>query len=159
MFKNLQSKYNLIAKGEQQQGLPDGDLTIDNAPRVLFEDNDKYFSGQNTRGAFLTLAPLNQSSIQVANSDSAANVAIEPGSNKSILVPLLFQARMTDYSGGIDLNVSLDSAQFQYSKIVNIHTYIGGKEFVFDVKIYADFRATSSIIGVVSTTSMKAMLG
>lgn len=159
LFKSLQSQYNLIAKGEQQQGLPDGDLTIDNAPKVLFDTNDKYLSGQNTRGAFLTIAPLNQSSIQVANSSSAANVAVEPGSAKSILVPLLFQARMTDYSGGIDMNVSLDSAQFQYSKTVNLHTYIGGKEFVFDVKIYADFRATSSIIGVVSTTSMKSMLG
>ena len=120
--------------------------------------NDKYLCGSNTRGAYMTLNPVNQPAMQVSSSVDDAAVSVGTGSSNAVLVPLIFQARMTDATGAIDGTDSIDSTQFKYMKYMAFRTYIGGKEFAFDIKIYADFRSTSSIISSMPAVSMNALL-
>lgn len=146
-----------IIKSEYQYALPVTGLTESNAPKTMFVADDKYLAGQNTRGAYMTLNPTNQPAMQVSSSADDAAVSVGTGSSNAVLVPLLFQARMTDALGTIDGTDSIDSAQFKYTKYMDFRTYIGGKEFAFDIKIYADFRSTSSIIGSMPAASMNAL--
>lgn len=132
-------------------------LTESNAPKCMFVDNDKYTGGANTRGAYLTLNPMNQSAMQVQNSADDAALSIKVGESNAVLVPLLFQARMTDIAGSIDSTEPIDSANFRYTKHVNLNCWIGAKAFSFDVKIYMDFRSTSSVLGSIPISSMLAM--
>ena len=145
-------------KSTYQYALPLTNLAESNAPKTMFVMNDKYLCGSNTRGAYMTLNPVNQPAMQVSSSADDAAVSVGTGSSNAVLVPLLFQARMTDATGAIDGTDSIDSAQFKYMKYMAFRTYIGGKEFAFDIKIYADFRSTSSIISSMPVVSMNALL-
>lgn len=145
-------------KSTYQYALPVTNLAESNAPKTMFVMNDKYLCGSNTRGAYMTLNPVNQPAMQVSSSADDAAVSVGTGSSNAVLVPLLFQARMTDAMGSIDGTDSIDSAQFKYTKYMDFRAYIGGKEFAFDIKIYADFRSTSSIISSMPAVSMNALL-
>lgn len=133
--------------GTEKSALQVGVYTEDAAPKILYDAADVYTAGANTRGAALVLTPSTNYMMQINGSTSEAALAVLPGSQNALMIPITFQARMTDIIGNIDGTAAIGTAQFRYTKIINIHTYIAGKEFSFDIKVYADFRPTTALIG------------
>jgi hypothetical protein len=142
MFNNV-STYDGTEKTKLQVGVYS---EVDN-PKVMFADYDEYTCGTATRGATLVMSPNVSSAMQINGSTNEAALAVRPGANNALLIPIVFQARMTDAVGKIDGTTSIGTAQFRYEKTINIHTFIAGKELSFDVKVYCDFRPTTALRG------------
>lgn len=151
------AKFNSVIKSKYQQILP-LELTAENAPKCAFTDNDVYAVGANSRGAFLLLNPTAVNQMQVSNSTDSAAYVVKPGENNALLIPLLFQARMTDAVGSSDIDSNAQQNKLSYTKTMNFICYIGGKEFTFDIKVYADFRSTTSIIGTIPVASITSIV-
>lgn len=156
VFDSL-AKFNSVAKSKYQEILPD-ELSKNTAPKCAFVDNDVYAIGANTRGAFLFVNPSTIATMQASNSKDSASYVVKPGDNNALLVPLVFQARMTDAIGNSDISSAAQSNRLSYVKTMNFVCYIGGKEFTFDIKVYADYRSTTSIIGTIPVASMSSII-
>jgi hypothetical protein len=64
-----------------------------------FVDNDRYLVGSQTVGSYLYLGPAQFNQLLVNGVDARAFKQIEPGSESALVVPVIFQYRMTDYFG------------------------------------------------------------
>ena len=64
-----------------------------------FTDNDRYLIGSNTCGSYLFISPSTYSQLLVNGVDARASFTINPGENSSLVIPIIFQYRMTDYFG------------------------------------------------------------
>ena len=65
---------------------------------------------------------------------------------------------MTDAVGSSDIDSNTQQNKLSYTKTMNFICYIGGKEFTFDIKVYADFRSTTSIIGTIPVASITSIV-
>jgi hypothetical protein len=110
-----------------------------------FHPNDQFLVGQKSVGATMYVAMNDFSSFQVAGVDSSSSKEIYSGEADSILLPIVFQYRMTDALGNINGTSSINAnANFEYSKKLGFDLLINNKIFSFDVEIYAKYRATST---------------
>ncbi len=112
--------------------------TLEN-PQYLADD--KYLVGGNSCGAMLFTRPQNQDSIQVSTADASSPFTIQ--GNKSIVIPIVFQFRMTDAVGRLDGDgsKSLASSQLKYTKKIGFDLFLGS-EIKFDIEVSASFRPT-----------------
>jgi hypothetical protein len=110
-----------------------------------FHPNDQFLVGQKSVGATMYVAMNDFSSFQVAGVDSSSSKEIYSGEADSILLPIVFQYRMTDALGNINGTSSINAnANFEYSKKLGFDLLINNKIFSFDVEIYAKYKATST---------------
>jgi hypothetical protein len=64
-----------------------------NKPKLLFQQNDKYLVGRKTTGAYLALNAINENALHVQSNAIDSYKAVN--SNDALLIPILFQYRMS----------------------------------------------------------------
>jgi hypothetical protein len=110
-----------------------------------FETNDRFLVGQNSVGAALNVSVNDFASFQVNGVDSSASKEIYSGAQDSIMIPIIFQYRMTDALGNVNGQQSLTaSSNFEYAKTIGFDLFINNKLFSFDVEVYAKYRPSST---------------
>lgn len=110
-----------------------------------FEDSDKYLVGVNSVGSSMYVNFENLQSYQVNGVDSSSSKDVYSGEQSAILIPISFQYRMTDAFGNLNGVVSNTSnANFEYSKTLGFDLLVGNSKFIFDLEIYAMYRANST---------------
>ena len=64
-----------------------------------FVSNDRYLVGSQTVGSYLFLGPAQFNQLLVNGVDARAYKEVSPGQDNAIVIPIVFQYRMTDYFG------------------------------------------------------------
>jgi hypothetical protein len=127
-----------------------------------FIDNDKYLIGANTCGSYLFLGPVTYNQLLVNGVDARANRTLETGSNNAIVIPVIFQYRMTDYFGpaitssstsggdgiigGYNPGSTIPPKNLTYVRQIGIDLYQQDKQtFSFDIQVSATYQKDSLI--------------
>lgn len=135
------------------------DPSSNDSIKIAFTENDQYTLGPYSVGSYMFLGPKDHQLLAVDGSNALANKLISSGNDNAINIPLIFQYRMTDYSGqgnsGIG-NIGGDSSgttkQLAFSKIMGFDIYYDRDQvFSFDVKITAKYRSESLSISDIPT--------
>lgn len=123
---------------------------------VGFVDNDKYAVGINTCGSFLYPIIPDINKITVNGNASTATLVIPKESE--ILIPIVFEYRMTDRLGNIDGSSNFDSTQpLEYSKKIGIDMLINNSIFSFDIQATAKLRSSVATLDSSSVSSVVAL--
>jgi hypothetical protein len=124
-------------------------IVFDRTLKCSFEENDKYLLGKNSCGSYLFIAANSHESIIVDGKSSVSTKKIEFGGDNALLVPIVYQFRMTDYwgtdnqglgnIGGIK-NGSITN--LSYAKRIGIDIYDNNENiFAFDIEVFAKYKA------------------
>ncbi len=123
-------------------------LGIDGDPvKAQYDKDDKYLIGRGTCGAFLTVNAINKEQIQVGANRSDSYKALDPGDANALIIPILFQYRMSDALGRVDGSGVTEGAgvdPLKYTKRIGVDILIFGKVFRFDIKIYALYKSSTA---------------
>lgn len=110
-----------------------------------YDQLDRFLVGQNTVGAALYVSLNDFASYQVQGVDSSSAKEIYSGDQDSIIIPIIFQYRMTDALGNVNgLNSLNANSNFEYSKIIGFDLFVNNKIFAFDVEVYAQYRPSTT---------------
>jgi hypothetical protein len=137
-------------------------LGLRTAGKNSFEPNDQYLLGGHSCGSFLYVSPLGKDSLVVDASNKRGKKIIEGNSSNSINVDMVFQYRMTDYSGAGNAGrgrvggiISNSLQNLTYSKIIGIDILDSNNtDFQFDVEVYAKYRATGKNINSITSSML-----
>lgn len=160
--KQLEYRHNWIT---QPPGIYPAPLvpTIEELPdKYGFTDNDRYLIGSNTCGSYFYLGPVTYNQLLVNGVDARASTSLQPGGNNAIIIPIIFQYRMTDYFGppivnstspgdygilgGFNRNVPIPPANLTYVRRIGLDVYQQDMQvFSFDVQIAATYKKDSLI--------------
>lgn len=114
-----------------------------------FSPEHKYLSGRASRGAFLYLSPVMVHDMQLAPYGTSNAMQVQPNTKDSstVVVPVTFQARMTDRLGLTDvsskvmtasdgkLTMSDNGENFEYSKTIAVKIKTGIAAMSFDITV------------------------
>jgi hypothetical protein len=110
--------------------------------KMGFYTNDRYLIGKNTCGSYLYLSPPNYSSILVNGADYRSTKDIEFGSANQIVIPVVYQFRMTDFFGdgvngtGRIGGFSVQPSNLVYTKKIGIDIAVKDEPlFSFDIQV------------------------
>lgn len=147
-------QYNATYKNNNVQNIYNENRAVE------YIDDDKYLVGKNSVGARL-YAQFNQlTSIQVDGIDTSSALQIHSGDSNAIIVPIVFQYRMTDAIGNVDGDSSKTvNSNFEYKKSMGIDLIVQGETFKFDVEVSAKFRPTSisnNNLGISTTKNIES---
>lgn len=115
-----------------------------------FSSNDRYLIGTNTCGSYLYLAPSGYSDVLVDGTDYRSIRTVEFGESNQIVIPIIYQFRMTDFFGigekgtGRIGGSSAGLKNMTYTKKIGID--IGVKEeslFSFDLQVSSKYKVDS----------------
>ena len=126
--------------------------------KIGYSDSDKYLSGEDTCNSYLFLSPINHEQIQVEGDTANSSAVIN--SNESIRVPIVYQYRMTDYSGNIfgvqGLKATDDRVKnTKFANIIGIDiwTDVSSEEpKQYDIVVYSTY-GNSAIFDVTNTVN------
>ena len=126
--------------------------------KIGYSDSDRYLSGEDTCNSYLFLSPINHEQIQVEGDTANSSAVIN--SNESIRVPIVYQYRMTDYSGNIfgvqGLKATDDRVKnTKFANIIGIDiwTDVSSEEpKQYDIIVYSTY-GSSSIVDVTTTVN------
>ena len=124
--------------------------------KIGYSDGDKYLSGEDTCNSYLFLSPINHEQIQVEGDTANSSAVIN--SNESIRVPIVYQYRMTDYSGNIfgvqglkPTDDRVKNTKFANIIGIDIWTDVSSEEpKQYDIIVYSTY-GNSSIVDVTNT--------
>lgn len=125
--------------------------SLDNFPRkVGFSKNDKYLIGKNTCGSYLFLAPDTANSISTESAIFNVGRVVKFGDSFKVIIPFIFQFRMTDYDGAGDTGTGIiggygkDATNLEYTKKIGFDIVIKDQNvFSFDIECKALYKPTS----------------
>ncbi len=141
------SKFNSILKREllQKAVLPEDVLTD-----IHFTDYDKYAIGRNTVGAFLYPYLPDYQKIIVDGNTTASSLIISGESE--ILIPIIFEYRMTDALGNIDgkSQVYTQNNDLTYIKKIGFDILLNNSIFKFDLQVSAKLQSKVNSIDMTS---------
>lgn len=132
-------KYNdSMLETSRQQNISSMDI-------MQFSDNDKFLVGKNSCGSKLFMRISDIQNIQVSTSDASSSVTLHNGESNALMIPIVFQYRMTDAKGRIngDHSLSLSASNVEYNKKIGIDLNVGNELFKFDINVNAKFRQTT----------------
>lgn len=120
-------------------------------PKLGFQENDQYFIGPRSCGAYLFLAPNEHANIVVDGADSLSRREIEFGTSSAVSIPIIFQYRMTDYFGFSSTGLGKIAGdptgsitQLEYTKTIGFDIFSNDDEkFSFDLEITARYSSKS----------------
>ena len=118
-----------------------------------FADNDKFSVGTNTCGAFLYPIISNPNNISVIGNTSVSTLVL--GTNSEIIIPIIFEYRMTDrlgYYDGITENTINDD--IKYSKKLGVDILINNEVFRFDINCYAKLKSKVQSVSSVNVSTI-----
>lgn len=121
---------------------------------VGFKDNDKYMVGRYTCGAFLYPYINKPNLIQVVGNTTVSTLIINKDSE--LLIPIIFEYRMTDRLGRINgeaSNLSLNDS-LSYTKTIGVDMLLNNNLFKFDLKVTANYRSKVSSIKTKNITGL-----
>lgn len=132
-FKRL-SKINGNIKIPTKQEKLNSDLFLG------FKVNDKYAVGKNTTGAFVYPIFNNESKFTVIGNNTTSSVIIPKKSE--LILPIIFQYRMTDRLGVINGDNSISPADnISYSKKIGADLLINNELLSFDLEFKAKLKS------------------
>ena len=124
-----------------------------------FISDDRYLIGSNTVGSYLFLGTSQFNQLLVDGVDAKAEKLLDPGEKNALLIPVVFQYRMTDYYGTWIANIASAAVGGQgilggydplrnttlrnlsYSKKIGIDIYQQDEPvFSFDVQVSAVYK-------------------
>lgn len=137
-FERIAQFNDSLLENYKQQDLDSLDFT-------QFTDNDKYLLGRNSTGSKLFMRVSDIQNIQVKTSDSSSSVTLQNGQENALLIPIVYQYRMTDINGRIngDSSLSKSASNVEYVKKLGIDLIVGNELFKFDVEVSSKFRQTT----------------
>lgn len=105
--------------------------------KIGFDEEDEWLVGKYTCGAYLYMAPVSHSSIQVEGTTALAKKDLLFGEENSITVPIVFQFRTLDklnYVGGF--RIGNQPRNIVYSKKIGLDIKVRNEElFSFDIVV------------------------
>ena len=110
-----------------------------------FIENDQFLIGRESQGSRFYMG--NVPSVPSASRESV--LEIQQGISNSLVIPLTFQTRMTDYLGNPSGDSSLTrfGADFQYANTLAFDILGAPNEiWSFSIRMYSQFRPTTSVI-------------
>jgi len=127
-----------------------------------FISDDRYLIGSNTCGAYLFLGPVTYNQLLVDGVNALASKQLNSGSNNAIVIPVIFQYRMTDYYGpsisssssaggngivgGYNPSSTIPPKNLTYVRQIGIDLYQRDKQtFSFDIQVSATYKKDSLI--------------
>ena len=137
--------------------------TLDILPdKYGFVNDDRYLIGADTCGAYLFLGPVTYNQLLVNGVNARANRELSNGANNAIVIPVIFQYRMTDYYGpsitssssaggngiigGYDVANTVPPKNLTYVRQIGLDLYQQDKQtFSFDIQVAATYQKDSLI--------------
>jgi hypothetical protein len=127
-----------------------------------FVNDDRYLIGADTCGAYLFLGPVTYNQLLVNGVNALASRSLENGSNNAIVIPVIFQYRMTDYYGpsitssssaggngiigGYNVTNTVPPKNITYVRQIGLDLYQQDKQtFSFDIQVAATYQKDSLI--------------
>ena len=127
-----------------------------------FITDDRYLIGSNTCGAYLFLGPVTYNQLLVDGVNALASKQLNNGSNNAIVIPVIYQYRMTDYYGpsisssssaggngivgGYNPSSTIPPKNLTYVRQIGIDLYQRDKQtFSFDIQVSATYKKDSLI--------------
>ena len=127
-----------------------------------FVTDDKYLIGANTCGAYLFLGPVTYNQLLVNGVNARANKELDNGSTNALVIPVIFQCRMTDYYGpsitssssagglgilgGFNPNSTVPPKNLTYVRQIGLDLYQQDKQtFSFDIQVSSTYQKDSLI--------------
>lgn len=118
-----------------------------------FEDSDFYAVGENTCGAFFYPIITNQESVSVVGGTTVATLIIPKESE--VLIPFMFEYRMTDRLGNIDGTFGYDANNgLTYSKKIGIDMLLNNDTFKFDINVTSKLKSKVASIETKNVSSV-----
>lgn len=118
--------------------------------KMGFYTTDRYLIGSKTCGSYLFMAPSSYADVLVDGTDYRAVREIEFGEASQIIIPIIFQFRMTDFFGSGNVGTgriggfSVQPKNLVYTKKIGIDiTPKDETVFSFDVQISAKYKVDS----------------
>jgi len=115
-----------------------------------FYDNDRYLMGTETCGSYLYIAPSTYADFLVDGTDYRSTRDVEYGEANQIVIPIIFQFRMTDFFGngtsglGRIGGFSIQPKNLTYTKKIGVDINVKDESlFSFDVQISAKYKVDS----------------
>ena len=145
----------------------DGDTTFVTTHKIGYEPKDRYAIGKETCNSFLFLSPINHSDLQVDGDTMESNRKVKSG--ESLRVPIIYQFRMSDYSGangaifgkpGLQ-ETSLEVRNTKYANIIGIDIWTDRnalKPNQYDIIVYSTYGNTVDTNTNKTKTSSKQTL-
>ena len=167
LFNPVQLKYrdnSLAITGSAPYPTTYTPVSITELPdKFGFVSNDRYLIGSNTVGSYLYVGPAQFNQLLVQGVDAKAYKQLDPGEENAIIVPIVFQYRMTDYfgpwisssitsaaAGGLGILGGYDPTRvgtlnnLTYTKKLGIDLYQQDEPvFSFDVQVSATYKKDS----------------
>jgi hypothetical protein len=127
-----------------------------------FVTNDKYLIGNNTCGAYLFLGPVTYNQLLVDGVNARAYKELNNGATNALVIPVIFQYRMTDYygpsisssssAGGLGIVGGFNPAStvppknITYVRQIGLDLYQQDKQtFSFDIQVSSTYQKDSLI--------------
>jgi hypothetical protein len=127
-----------------------------------FVTDDKYLIGANTCGAYLFLGPVTYNQLLVNGVNARANKELDNGATNALVIPVIFQCRMTDYYGpsitssssagglgilgGFNPNSTVPPKNLTYVRQIGLDLYQQDKQtFSFDIQVSSTYQKDSLI--------------
>lgn len=118
--------------------------------KLGFYENDRYLIGSKTCGSYLFLSPYSYADLLVEGTDYRSVREIEFGEENKLVIPIVFQFRMTDFFGAGSMGVgriggsSVSIKNLTYTKKIGIDVNVKDEStFSFDVQVTAKYKADS----------------
>ena len=121
--------------------------------KMSFDANDQYLLGGKSCGSFLFLSPTNREYLSVNGDNKFGTKNIVTGENNAISVDVVFQYRMTDYSGNTSATdtgrvggiMSRNVSNLTYAKRIGIDIFDNSDDqFSFDIEVFAKYKPEGS---------------
>ena len=118
--------------------------------KLGFYNNDRYTVGASSCGSYLFLAPSSYSDLLVDGTDYRAVRQLEFGESNQLIIPVIYQFRMTDFFGsgvngtGRIGGFSVQPKNLIYTKKIGIDINVKDESlFSFDIQISAKYKVDS----------------
>ena len=151
-FKRIALNFNDILKYDNLQNTYKNENNIFRNNEFL--KKDKFLVGKNSCGARLFMKVSNMENIQVNGSSSNSIRILNPGDQNVILIPIVFQYRMTDAMGNINGEVDNIISNIEYRKKIGFDLIIADEKFKFDIEIFSNLRSNEIATGSNKTTML-----
>jgi len=125
------------------------DGTQNRTIKMGFDSKDQYLLGGKSCGTYLFMSPLSIDSLVVNSDNTEGKSIINTGENNAIALDVIFQYRMTDYSGVSDASLGYIAGEYSqtktnltYSKRIGLDILDSqNKKFSFDLEVFAKYKA------------------
>lgn len=126
---------------------------------MSYQSVDKYIVGTYSCGARLYLNPPTRNFIQVNGVNENAYTELQTGDSNAILIPVIFEYRMSDRIGNPGIETSENFANnFIYRKKISLELYLNRKPLVFDLEIYSQYKNEDLTVSDVNYSTRKNVI-